>query len=235
MRSCVGLKAPMLFLMICICSSLIFLNIQAIATAAWTPTFYDVFIVSAGDGWAVGEGGFIAHGYGETWEGMESATTLNLPTILDLYSIFMVSANDGWTVGEDGVIVHWDGESWSSVESPTSSTLRGISMVSSTEGWAVGIGGTSIYWNGTDWFFPKLLSGSRSTNNLYSVFALNSNEVYAAGAETTVTILQHSEPAESNGGFYFPKEAIIAVTAILGALVIGAVWFILFRKPKIKA
>ena len=68
----------MLFLMICICSPLVFHNIQSVTAQEWTPSLYDVFIVSAGDGWAVGSGGIIYNGYGETWEEIESPTTQSI-------------------------------------------------------------------------------------------------------------------------------------------------------------
>jgi len=63
-------------------------------------------MVSADDGWAVGEGGTIIRWNGTEWSLVTS------PTTLPLYSLFMVSEDEGWAVGEDGTIIQWTGTEW---------------------------------------------------------------------------------------------------------------------------
>jgi hypothetical protein len=107
-----------------------------------------VSMISADDGWAVGDAGTIIHWDGASWQVASSPTTSNLE------AVHMLSPNDGWAVGWDGTIVRWNGSSWQSVTSPTSLTLRSVFMVSTSDGWIVG-GDTPdsviLHWNGVVW------------------------------------------------------------------------------------
>jgi len=145
----VFLKASMLVVMVLLCGSVLIVNAEVVLPLNWTsPTtlnLYDVFMVSASDGWAVGLGGTIIRWNGSSWSNVTSPT----PYLLE--SVFMVSASDGWAVGSGGTIIHWDGSSWSNVTSPTTAALRSVFMVSASDGWAVGYGGTIIRWTGTVW------------------------------------------------------------------------------------
>jgi hypothetical protein len=117
-----------------------------------SPTRYGLFsvcMVSAEDGWAVGDYGAIIHWNGSDW------TNVTSPTNDRLESVFMVSSSDGWAVSTFGGIIHWDGGNWSHVESPTNRILLEVFMIGSSDGWAVGDSGTIIRWNGTQWI-PEL-------------------------------------------------------------------------------
>lgn len=107
-----------------------------------------VSMVSATDGWAVGDGGAIVRWNGTAWQVFSS------PTANGLNDVDMLSANDGWAVGNYGTILHWNGSAWQGVASPTGLTLRSVHMVSSTEGWIVGGDYPSsvvLRWNGAVW------------------------------------------------------------------------------------
>jgi photosystem II stability/assembly factor-like uncharacterized protein len=67
-------------------------------------------MVSATDGWAVGDRGTIAHYNGDTWEKVDS------PTNTWLHKVFMVSTSDGWAVGDQGTILHYQNGVWSIYE-----------------------------------------------------------------------------------------------------------------------
>ena len=103
-----------------------------------------VAMLSATDGWAVGDTGTIRHWNGSVWSLVSS------PTYCDLKSVAMVSAEDGWAVGGDNycsqpsVILHWNGNTWSEARSPVPETLNSVAMISANEGWAVGEGGTIL-------------------------------------------------------------------------------------------
>ena len=79
-------------------------------TSPTTNPLESVFMVSAGEGWAVGGSGTILHYSGGSWNIVTSPTT-NM-----LYSAFMVTASDGWVVGESGTILHYTGGSWNTVK-----------------------------------------------------------------------------------------------------------------------
>jgi Photosynthesis system II assembly factor YCF48 len=104
----------------------------------------DISMVSASDGWSVGNG--IARINGGSWEKADS------PTAKSLNGIDMISSDDGWIVGNEGTILHWDGSGeWMDVPSPTTDNLWDIDMVSSDNGWAVGDSGVILHWDGNNW------------------------------------------------------------------------------------
>jgi len=98
-------------------------------------------MVSASDGWAVGDSGTIIRWNGTGWNNVSSP----IPVGKHLFSVDMVSSTEGWAVGSDGCIIHWDGTRWSNVTSPTGAWLMCIDMVSSTNGWIVGADGIYRY------------------------------------------------------------------------------------------
>ncbi|MCH7759370.1 hypothetical protein IID20_03370 [Patescibacteria group bacterium] len=102
-------------------------------------------MVSASDGWAVGEGGTIIHYDGTSWLSVSS------PTNKELNSIFMVSASDGWTVGEDGIILNYDGSDWSEFIDTGDEVWSDVFMVSASDGWMVGDSGRIYHYDGSDW------------------------------------------------------------------------------------
>ncbi len=103
-----------------------------------------IAMLSASDGWAVGDQGLTLHYDGHSW------TRVPSPTVGPLRAVQMLAPNDVWAIGSDppmsGVILHYDGIAWSSVPLPASLSastqnfvsLYGLSMVSPTEGWAAG-------------------------------------------------------------------------------------------------
>lgn len=98
-------------------------------------------LLSSLDGWAVGNKGLIEHWNGESWQSVES------PTTLDLQKVVMLSPTSGWAVGNGGILRYRDGE-WTVAESL--STLYDIDMLAEDLGWVVG--STAIFrWNGSQW------------------------------------------------------------------------------------
>lgn len=66
-----------------------------------------VAMVSASEGWAVGQEGVIVHYLNGAWERAQS------PTAQALESIAMTSPAEGWAVGNNGTILHYLHGSWS--------------------------------------------------------------------------------------------------------------------------
>ena len=94
--------------------------------------------------------------------------------------LFGVSANSNsaaLTVGATGVVNQYNG-AWTVGTSGVISDINAVHFVSPKSAWAVGKSGTTIKYNGKTW---SSISNSSSTT-LYSVFALDSNMVYAGGA-----------------------------------------------------
>ncbi len=128
-------------------------------------TLRSVTMLSASEGWAVGEGGVIVHFDGSTWSRVPHAAE-NFTNNTRLNAISMVSSRDGWAVGQigygvddQGLILHWDGVTWRSVTTDPPSELQraslaSVSMLSPDDGWIVGgnPGGSLIlHWDGQHW------------------------------------------------------------------------------------
>jgi photosystem II stability/assembly factor-like uncharacterized protein len=64
-------------------------------------TLYDVALLAADDGWAVGEGGLIAH-----WDGTAWALATS-PTTHTLRALQFLSPVNGWAVGDQGTVLHY--------------------------------------------------------------------------------------------------------------------------------
>ena len=121
------LKVSLLVVMVSLCVGVLIVNAEGVPPNWTSPTIadlFDVFMVSASDGWAVGMAGTIIRSNGTDWNNVTSPTTQHL------YSVFMVSASDRWAVGyrytippTGGMIIHWDGNDWSTVKSNDSRSL----------------------------------------------------------------------------------------------------------------
>jgi len=139
-----------------------------------------VTMISANDGWAVGESnvftstGAVTSGLIEHWNGTawtKATSPSGEPTGARLLAVSAVSTSDVWAVGAE----HWDGTAWTLVPSPTITTnnaqdsLTGGVALSSTDVWAVGqtlanfstITTLALHWNGTNWQIVS--SANRST------------------------------------------------------------------------
>ena len=114
---------------------------------------------------------------------------------MNFNSGFFNSANDGWVVGTNGVIVHFDGVNYGTVTSPTINNFTSISFgppltgpINPSDGWAVGNSSvtdgvtpnepTIYHWNGFAWTKGVAIG---TTNNLNSVFMINTGDVWAVG------------------------------------------------------
>jgi hypothetical protein len=155
-------------------------------------------MVSATNGWAVGNYGVILRWNGSTWSSISSPTTRNLHTV------HMVSASSGWAVGGDyfggsGIILRWNGSSWSVVPLPTTPELLDVWMLSALDGWAVGYNGTLLHWNGSNW----TAAASPSADTYTSVAMFTTNDGWAVGdrtlryAPTAEPVISHLEVSQA--------------------------------------
>ncbi|MBS2028924.1 MAG: hypothetical protein JST54_13565 [Deltaproteobacteria bacterium] len=95
------------------------------------------------DLWAVGRGGLIAHGDGQTWEVQASGTTEQL------YGVSAASRDDVWAVGTNATVLHDDGNGWKPVDAPVPKD-RALFGVWARDGevWIVGEKGTLLHRKG---------------------------------------------------------------------------------------
>lgn len=179
-------------------------NTWTTVTAPVTHTLYGISMVSANDGWAVGENNTILRYQAGSWTSYNLAGILNLSTDekFDLIEVKMVSANDGWAVGqyvkqpqdandspiiesailryENGQWRDWNDRQGTPVDPVLGSVaLEDIYIVSDTEIWAVGTGtpaGAILLFDGTTWDIVDV----PTTHSLHAIEA-NSEEIWGVG------------------------------------------------------
>jgi hypothetical protein len=168
---------------------------------------YSVSMVSATDGWIVGNAsakgggsGLVLHWNGTTW------TQAYLEPDSTLEAVSAASASDAWATGTNSTglaFAHWNGTTWSSVpvtsSSPQADVVNGVADAPGTNAWAVGMGSgdsgpttLALSWNGTSWTQAQTPSpghqdpsSNYNGNELGGVDIISSSNVWAAGDYTT--------------------------------------------------
>lgn len=109
-----------------------------------TSGLHAVSMVSADDGWSVGNGGAMFRFDGTNWA--EQAN----PVVASLHAVEMISAEDGWAVGAVGTALRYDGTAWTQVDTglPPAVTLFSVFAVDSQNVWMVGSQGTILFFDG---------------------------------------------------------------------------------------
>jgi hypothetical protein len=123
---------------------------------------------SATDVWAVGEGGVLLRGNGETW-------TLASPgaTTRSYRRIWGTSATDLWIVGDEGTILHGDGTTFTPMTSGVAYHLDDIGGTSPSDLWATGE--KPLHWDGMTW---SQKADGLGDERLTRVWAAASNDVF---------------------------------------------------------
>jgi hypothetical protein len=161
----------------------------------------DVADISPNDAWAVGPGGYsiyVQHWDGNAWSPVKAPS----PGFNYVYGVDAASSDDVWMVGNytrsdftvQPLTEHWDGRAWKIVQAEEltyGGVLYKVSVVSSDDVWAVGYQGTSNafefqplieHWDGVVWsVIPAFPPPSGTDNQLYSVAAVSSTDVWAVG------------------------------------------------------
>jgi len=109
-----------------------------------TADLYDVDMISADEGWAVGKQGTIVHYKLGEWK--RESTDPPLTTDVHLYGVSMASNTDGWAVGYQenqgsisGVILRYNGAQWTRLTNPGLNVvglrLYAVQVLTTTSGW----------------------------------------------------------------------------------------------------
>jgi hypothetical protein len=133
-----------------------------------------------------------------------------------------VASDDVWAVGfknssnlneAQSLAMHWDGTAWKIVPSPNpghcangnfSTLLTSVSAIASNDVWAVGFSfgcnaepaPLAMHWDGSNWRVVPTAKLPFLNNELNSVTAIASDDVYAVGFQTasngaTLTLVEH--------------------------------------------
>ena len=172
--------------------------------------------ISPQDVWAVGNyvdirdlhQVLIEHWNGTQWRVIPSP---NLDTLDNgLSGVAFLSSTDVWAVGATSsgtLIEHWDGTRWRVIPSPGArGVLLGVSTLSFTDVWAVGdvvVGRTTNtlteHWDGSTWSILKSPSPGAFGNQLVSVAAISSTNVWAVGYTATTRFGEQALVVDWNG------------------------------------
>ena len=141
-----------------------------------SPTAKDlrsVTMVSASEGWAVGDETILHYSDG-AWQLFAN------PAGTVLTSVAMVSAGEGWSMTAGGGALHYVDGAWQPVVSLTTNPLNSVAMLSPNEGWSVGDQGTILhYTTATGWVSVSSPTSAR----LASVAITAGGDVYVVGGD----------------------------------------------------
>ena len=152
---------------------------------------------------------------GSAWHRVKSPNA-GTPAGGSLSGVAAVAADDAWAVGSFGqgapsrtLIEHWDGTSWSVVASPNKgpfpNSLSSVAAIGPDDVWAVGAWFTKafvdrtlvLHWDGTAWHRVVSPNAGQAENDLTSVAAVATDDVWAVGgrvdqqANALRTLVEH--------------------------------------------
>ncbi len=155
---------------------------------------YDIYFVTADDGWSVGAGGRIMR-ISSASSSSPVFTTQSSGTTELLGDIQMLDANNGWVVGNVGTILRTTngGTSWTPQTSGITTRLWDIYFTDLNNGWAVGSDGVLLRTTngGVAWTAQQ----SGVTSILRSVFFADTTAGWACGDNGVIIKLESSPPA----------------------------------------
>ncbi len=178
-------------------------NQITVTTAANAQNLNSVSMVSATDGWTVGNrianatnGWTFLRWDGSIWNQITVTTAANAQ---NLNSVYMVSGSDGWTVGNrianatnGWTFLRWNSPTagtWNQITVTTAANaqnLNSVSMVSATDGWTVGnrIGAGNNEWTFLRWtgsWSQFIITTGIGAQNLNSIFMVSASDGWAVG------------------------------------------------------
>ena len=148
----------------------------------------DIWGFDHDDIYAVGEEGVIIHYDGEAWSPMEAIA----PEGVKFVDVWGPSKDEVYVVAEMegfGYLLAWDGTNWKVGLSATTVDLRHVHGSAGDNVFAVGQGGTIIRYDGNGWGLMPIDPYETDdgpmyiTQNLFGVFAMSENDVWAGGDE----------------------------------------------------
>lgn len=135
---------------------------------------WDLALINANTGWAVGKGGKIWRLSGGAWEAFPLGFTA-----ANLNAIALTGLNDGWAVGDSGAILQLTGGAWRAVTPVGTENLNDVAL-SGNAGYMVGASGAIAR------YIPALGQwarvGSPTNTTLYSVAMASETEAWIGGA-----------------------------------------------------
>lgn len=211
---------------------------------AYFNTLSGLAALAPNDIWAVGSQGalsglsktLIEHWDGTGWRIVKSPNVGSFDNALQ--GVAALSPDDIWAVGEssDGnggdrtLVEQWNGQQWNVVPSPSIGTFpnlpREVAGVAPDDVWMVGLywsypgditNTLTEHWNGSTWSVVASPNPPGGDNTLSGVAALATNDVWAVGYSSGVSLILHWDghqwsrvPSPGGGGGLHSIEALNA-------------------------
>ncbi|AKV00340.1 hypothetical protein AKJ09_07003 [Labilithrix luteola] len=105
-------------------------------------------------------------------------------TLRTLETIWGSSSSDVWTAGAEGVVRHWTNDplkAWTYVAPFTTVDLHALRGSGASDVWVVGDDAAVFHFDGSAWQPAKLALPAGLRPNLYAVWAVAPDDVWAVG------------------------------------------------------
>ncbi|MCL6639492.1 MAG: hypothetical protein K6T80_07430, partial [Firmicutes bacterium] len=123
------------------------------------------------------------------WKAMAS------PTTGYLLGIWGTGTGDIYAVGQMARVIHYDGSDWSIVYEGSGGTLRSVWGLSATDVYVCGDKGTILHFDGSSW---TVMSGTGTSDTLYSIIGFARDDIYAFGGASAAVIVHFNGAAWSS-------------------------------------
>jgi hypothetical protein len=152
---------------------------------------YDVDMLDATYGWAVGEGGTVLQWNGSVWQEVSPPPSCRYSCgAVFLYAVSVASRTNVWAVGSTNSwtnnLWHWDGTRWTEVLPPNDALLNDVVVLPSNFGLAAADRGTIFRYDGSNW---TIATTQWTTNGFRGFDCLHQSDCWAVG------ILNQQPPA----------------------------------------
>ncbi len=139
-----------------------------------TDTFNGIWRAKNGEGFAVGNGGAVAHFNGTKWRPMRSNTKKQLK------AVWGSGPKDVWAVGVTGTVIHYDGKAWSSKSAGTSDSLKAVWGSGPKDIYAAG-SVTLFRYDGAAW--KKVNTGVSGKPMINGIWGSSAKDVFVVGSK----------------------------------------------------
>jgi len=154
-----------------------------VTNATYSNLFYDLYMLSPTEGWAVGTSGKVLKFDGSNWANISN------PASADLYSVYFSSSSNGFMTGKNSAVYQYNGSSWSQHNTALPDNgfhVYDVHIVNNNLAYAAttpGLGGAGIIlkYNGSTWTKDYEFTGLGS-ELFYGITITPGGNAYAVAA-----------------------------------------------------
>ncbi|MDD5252123.1 MAG: hypothetical protein PHT12_05850 [Patescibacteria group bacterium] len=191
----------------------------------------DVYMLSATDGWAVGNAGTILRWNGTAWSSVGS------PDADNIMGVYAITASDAWASGANGRVWRWNGTAWLRYGDYGAQVWNDISCPDSTHCFIVGSSANNLIWRWTGSGAFTAMTDPGGNQTWYGISCTSATLCWTAGSSgiigrmsgTTWSVIQDSgnntlrsvHMLDANNGFVVGDSGNVRRCASTGCDVTG--------------